>query len=223
MNQTNINPKFTISKYPILPIWSKVIKSASKVNKIVLLMILIMVLPTVVYGHRPIHGESNEIDACRIKVGYERIHFSAYTPTLTGSQNYCEAIPDIGPTNLVFDYEGKKLRNVTIEFEITKEPEGSRVFYQEPKKIKTGTVNALVDFSSYGAGNYLAHVTIVHKGKKLDQHIPFSVGLDQGFQISFTTVLIAMIIIGMIIYLMKRFFKDKKNDQPPMPQADLES
>ena len=68
---------------------------------------------------------NNKIDNCRINVGFEKIHFSAYTPSLSGHKSYCNKIPGPAITNLVFDYEGKMLRNITIEFEITKEPEGT--------------------------------------------------------------------------------------------------
>ncbi|MGR9013092.1 MAG: hypothetical protein ACU83U_05555 [Gammaproteobacteria bacterium] len=128
------------------------------------------------YSHR---GAPNEVDICRIRVGTERIHFSAYTPEFTQSESFCRFIPNVGMTNLVFDYEGKKLRDVSIEFEVTKEPEGTRIFYQEPQKIKTGTVRADIDFAKYGAGDYLAHVTIAHDGEKLDTHLPFVVGAEE--------------------------------------------
>ncbi len=139
-------------------------------------LLLVLFLPVMDFAHR---GVPDEIDACRIKVGYEKIHFTAYTPQFSGSKGYCQFIPDVGLTNLVFDYEGKKLRDVTIEFEITKEPGGERVFYQEPQKIKSGTVNAAVDFARFGKGDYLAHVTIVHKGDKLDSHLPFGIGIEE--------------------------------------------
>ena len=128
------------------------------------------------YSHR---GALDEVDICRIKVGTEKIHFTAYTPTFTQSEGYCRFIPHMGMTNLIFDYEGKKLRDVSIEFEVTKEPEGTRIFYQEQQKTKTGTVKADIDFSKYGAGDYLAHVTIVHDGEKLDTHLPFVVGAEE--------------------------------------------
>jgi hypothetical protein len=128
------------------------------------------------YSHR---GALDEIDVCRIRVGGEKIHFTAYTPTFTQSEGYCRFIPNVGLTNLIFDYEGKKLRDVSIEFEITKEPEGTRIFYQEPQKAKSGTVKADVDFAKYGAGDYLAHVTIVHDGEKQDTHLPFVVGAEE--------------------------------------------
>ncbi len=189
----------------------KMIRSKySEVKKLIILCFVILLTPGFAHAHRG--ANVDEVDQCRIKVGYEWIHFSAYTPNTTGGKTYCEAIPDIGQTNLVFDYEGKKLRNVTIEFEITKEPDGTRVFYQEPKKIKSGSMNALVDFSKYGAGDYLAHITIVHKGEKLDQHIPFVVGQEEELKINYGKLLLIltlMIVIGLFLYTLYKANDDK--------------
>jgi hypothetical protein len=114
----------------------------------------------------------------------------------------------------VFDYEGKSLRNLTVEFEVTKEPEGTRIFYQEPTKIKSGTVNGVVDFSKFGAGNYLAHVAIVHKDKSMDSHIPFSVGLeDESSDNLPIKSLFIVLLIAAVVYLMKR----AANKQTPRP------
>lgn len=134
-----------------------------------------IMLSTPASAHR---GAGNEVDTCRFSVGSEVIHFSAYTPTETGGKDYCHVIPNVAPTHLVFDYEGKKLRNTTVEFEITKEPDGTRIYYQAPEKIKKGSVDAKIDFTQFGAGTYLAHVTIMYKGEKLDSHLPFAVGMD---------------------------------------------
>ena len=166
-----------------------------------LLGLLTIALPSAVYAHR---GASNEVDPCNILVGHERVHFTAYTPTFT-TKEYCQSIPHLGATNLVFDYEGKSLRNLTVEFEVTKEPEGTRVFYKEPTKIKSGTVNGVVDFSKFGAGNYLAHVAIVHKDKSIDSHIPFSVGLEDesSDNLPIKSLFIVMLIAA-VVYLMKR-------------------
>ena len=163
--------------------------------------LLTIAMPSAVYAHR---GVSNEVDACNILVGHERVHFTAYTPTFT-TKEYCQSIPHIGTTNLVFDYEGKSLRNLTVEFEVTKEPEGTRIFYQEPTKIKSGTVNGVVDFSKFGAGNYLAHVAIVHKDKSIDSHIPFSVGLEKEFSDNLPIKsLFIVALIAVAIYVIKR-------------------
>jgi hypothetical protein len=172
--------------------------------------LLIIALPSAVYAHR---GASNEVDACNILVGHERVHFTAYTPKFSNKE-YCQSIPHLGATNLVFDYEGKSLRNLTVEFEVTKEPEGTRIFYQEPTKIKSGTVNGVVDFSKFGAGNYLAHVAIVHKDKSMDSHIPFSVGLeDESSDNLPIKSLFIVLLIAAVVYLMKR----AANKQTPRP------
>jgi hypothetical protein len=131
------------------------------------------------------------------------IHFTAYT-ALTGGTGLCQVIPYVGPADLVFDYEGQKLRKTTVEFEITKEPEGTRVFYQAPEKIKKGTVDAKVDFTPYGAGEYLAHITIEHEGQKLDSHLPFSVGLESAeegmsFMVIFLLAVLVVVVIGMVV------------------------
>lgn len=159
-------------------------------------------------------GPADEVDNCRIRVGSEKIHFTAYTPTFTQSQGFCQAIPHVGKTNLVFDYEGHKLRDVTVEFEITKEPDGGRIFYQEPRKIKSGTVNAEVDFTEHGAGDYLAHITIMNNGEKLDTHLPFAVGVEEEKSSGFWKIVIPAIFIVIMLFFMMRTSKtDATNEE----------
>lgn len=165
------------------------------------------------YSHR---GAPDEVDVCRIKVGTEVIHFTAYTPTFTQTQGYCRSIPNVGLTNLIFDYEGKKLRDLSIEFEVTKEPEGTRIFHQEPQKIKTGTVKADIDFSKYGAGDYLAHVTIVHDGEKQDTHLPFVVGAEEEKtpwrRYLFFVISVAVLVTIGIAYLTRKYGNGQGED-----------
>jgi hypothetical protein len=164
----------------------------------------ILTFSTTSAAHR---GPANEVDNCRIRVGSEKIHFTAYTPTFTQSQGFCQAIPNIGKTNLVFDYEGHKLRDVTVEFEITKEPDGVRIFYQEPRKIKSGTLNAEVDFSQYGASDYLAHITIMNDGEKLDTHLPFAVGVEEEKSSGIWKIVIPAVFIAIMLFFMMRTSK----------------
>ncbi len=138
-----------------------------------------------VLGHG---GASVTIDSCRIPIaGNNWVHFTAYTPTVTADTEYCKSIPQAGPTNLVFDYENKPLRAMSVQFEITKEPEGEQVYYQPPQTRKTGTVNAAI-FGRFGEGDYLAHVTLVNEGQQIDAHLPFSVGGGSGVPIAGLTV-----------------------------------
>jgi hypothetical protein len=152
-------------------------------------------------------GTGVDVDQCRIPVGSHWVHFTAYQPQLTGTTEYCDKIPETGSTTLVFDYEGKALRNMTVEFEVTKEPEGTRLFYQPPSTSPTGTVNTTINFSE--PGDYLAHVTLVNAGQKIDAHVPFRVGVSQT-AISFSTYLVIAVVlaaIGYILYLSNAAFK----------------
>jgi len=175
-------------------------------------LFLSIVFQSVANAHR---GATNEIDMCRFLVGNEVIHFSAYTPAISGGESFCRVILNVGETHLIFDYEGKKLRQTTVEFEITKEPQGTRIFYQKPEKIKKGSVDARINFDKLnaGSGHYLAHVTIVYQGEKLDSHLPFSVGIGPEDELNLTVIIASIIlsIIGLVVFIrMVRKFNANK-------------
>jgi hypothetical protein len=74
---------------------------------------------------------------------------------------------------------------MSIEFEVTKEPEGTRVFYKEPSKHKSGTVTLDLPNGVPEPGKYLIHVTLVPdqskmdvrtQGERLDVHMGFTAG-----------------------------------------------
>lgn len=143
---------------------------------------------------------STESGACRVQVGSHLVLFTAYQPQLTGTTPFCSEIPALGKTAVVFDYEGKALRNMTVEFEITKEPGATRVFYQAPETHLTGTFTRDVTFTE--AGDYTAHVTLVNEGKKYDAHVPFSVAEEHALSLNIVIVIaVVLIALGYILYL----------------------
>ncbi len=179
---------------------------------LVLAVILLMfILPNTANAHR---GAKGDVDTCRISVGTEVVHFSAYTPRSSGGRSFCHAIPNIELTHLVIDYEGKKLRHTTVELEVTKEPEGTRIFYQKPEKIKKGSINVIVDFAQHGAGDYLTHITIINQGETIDAHLPFSVGVEPDEDKIPLKIIIPFILVLIILISMK-FMTFKKG-----PEAD---
>lgn len=155
-------------------------------------------LPVTTWAHG---GASVDTDQCRVQIGSHLVHFTAYQPQLTGTTEYCNTIPETGNTAIVFDYEGKALRNMTVEFEITKEPEGTRVFYQPPGTHPTGTFNTNINFTQ--GGKYRAHITLVNEGQKVDEHIGFTVGAAAAGPSTSTYIVIAVILFaaGYILYL----------------------
>lgn len=164
-----------------------------------------LILPSAAFAHG---GASVDTDQCRVQVGSHLVHFTAYQPQLTGTTEYCNNIPELGQSTIVFDYEGKALRNMTVEFEITKEPEGTRFFYSPPATHSNGTFNQSLNFTD--AGKYLVHVTLVNEGQKIDAHIPFTVGKGAaGVQTSTIVVVLTLLVaILYIFYLSNAGFKN---------------
>jgi len=168
-------------------------------------ILLSALLPvSVTWGHG---GASVDTDQCRIFVGPHLVHFTAYQPQLSGTTEYCNDVPELGPTTLVFDYEGKALRNMTVEMEITKEPEGSRVFYMPPAVHPTGTFNTSINFTE--PSKYLAHVTLLNEGERVDAHVAFKVGAAKGSLSTNMLIVIAVVLLTAIyiFYLSNAQFK----------------
>lgn len=176
-----------------------------KKGLLALSMLASSALPMTTWAHG---GASVDTDQCRVQIGSQLVHFTAYQPQLTGTTEYCSSIPELGPTTVVFDYEGKALRNMTVEFEITKEPEGTRVYYQEPSTHPTGTFNTTINFTQ--ASKYLAHITLVNEGQKVDAHLGFAVGTSQTGISTNTYIVIGVVLIaaGYIGYLSNASFKN---------------
>jgi len=161
-------------------------------------------MPITAWSHG---GASVDTDQCRVQVGSQLVHFTAYQPQLTGTTEYCNNIPELGQSTIVFDYEGKALREMTVEFEITKEPEGTRFYYEPPATHSKGTFNTMLNFTE--AGKYLVHVTLVNENQKVDAHIPFTVGRGAaGVPTSTIVVVLTLLVAGLyILYLSNAGFK----------------
>lgn len=154
-------------------------------------------------GGGPSTGPSG---ACRVEVASHLVLFTAYQPQYTGTTPYCSDIPELGKTAIVFDYESKPLRGMTVEFEITKESDGTRVFYQPPEVHPTGTFTRDVDFTE--PGDYVAHVTLVHEGQTYDEHVPFSVAEAHGLSLNtYILIGVALIAVGYFLYLSSPAFR----------------
>ena len=74
-------------------------------------LLAVSILPINAWSHG---GASVDTDQCRVQIGSHLVHFTAYQPQLTGTTEYCNTIPELGQTTVVFDYEGKALRNLSL-------------------------------------------------------------------------------------------------------------
>lgn len=134
------------------------------------------------------HGGAagTDTDQCKFELEKDHwIHYTAYQPKDFPAEDFCGNIPNINSlTQLVFDYQDMRYRNRAVEFEVTKEPEGKRVYFQEAAKHKSGTVMLNLTEGVPEVGKYLIHITLLPEegeasSERLDAHMSFQAGKGQ--------------------------------------------
>ncbi|MGZ8096635.1 MAG: hypothetical protein ACXWUD_10385 [Methylosarcina sp.] len=170
-----------------------------------------LLLSTALWAHGGAAG--TDTDQCKFELEPSHwIHYTAYQPKAYPAEEFCGSLPGSAtPTQLVFDYQDMRYRNMAIEFEVTKEPEGTRVFFMPEQKHKSGTVNLELPNGVPDAGKYLIHITLVpDQGDRLDAHMSFSAG--SGAKTSTTSYLLYLLfgLAGLyMLYLSNASFKSK--------------
>ncbi len=160
------------------------------------------------------HGGAagTDTDQCKFELEPNHwIHYTAYQPKAFPAQDFCGNIPSLNTlTQLVFDYQDLRYRDRSVEFEVTKEPEGTRVFFQEAKKHKSGTVVLSLPNGVAEVGKYLIHITLLQdSGERLDAHMSFIAG--KGEKTSNTTYglyLLFFFCFLYVVYLSSPAFKN---------------
>lgn len=140
-----------------------------------------LVLSTALWAHGGAKG--TDTDQCKFELEPDHwIHYTAYQPNAFPAEEFCANIPrDKEALILVFDYQDQKYKDNTVEFEVTKEPEGTRVFFLEGAKHKKGTVELKLLNGVPEPGNYLIHITLIpDQGERKDVHMGFKAGAGKG-------------------------------------------
>jgi hypothetical protein len=161
------------------------------------------------------HGGAagTDTDQCKFELEPSHwIHYTAYQPKAFPAEEFCGSLPGSAtPTQLVFDYQDMRYRNMAVEFEVTKEPEGTRVFFLPSKKHKSGTVNLELPNGVPDPGKYLIHITLVpDQGERLDAHMSFTSGGGVATKSSSYLLYILFAFAGLyMLYLSSAGFKSK--------------
>lgn len=164
------------------------------------------------------HGGAagTDTDQCKFELEKDHwIHYTAYQPKAYPAEEFCGNIPDTSELiQLVFDYQDQRYRNRSIEFEVTKEPEGKRVFFQAAEKHKSGTVILSLPEGVSEVGKYLIHITLLQdSGERLDAHMSFQAGKGQPTSKA-SYGLYALLLFGglYVVYLSNADFKRKVDE-----------
>jgi len=161
------------------------------------------------------HGGAAGTDTDHCKFELEKghwIHYTAYQPQAYPAEEFCGNLPALNTlTQLVFDYQDIRYRNRSVEFEVTKEPEGTRVFFQPAKKHKSGTVVLSLPNGLPEKGKYLIHITLLQdNGERLDAHMGFKAGFGEKVSSGSLGLYALIVLAGLyVFYLSNAGFKKK--------------
>lgn len=182
------------------------IKLEGNMNRVQLLTQVIfglfaLLFSAVLWAHGGATG--TDTDQCKFELEPSHwIHYTAYQPKSYPAEEFCGSLPGTAtPTQLVFDYQDMRYRNMSIEFEVTKEPEGTRVFFLPASKHKSGTVSLDLPNGVPSPGKYLIHITLVpDQGERLDAHMGFTAG--SGVQTSTSSYLLYLLFAFAGLYML---------------------
>lgn len=178
------------------------------------LVLLGLVFSSAIWAHGGAAG--TDTDQCKFELEKDHwLHYTAYQPKAYPAEEFCGNLPDVNTlTQLVFDYQDQRYKNMAIEFEVTKEPEGTRVYFLESKKHKSGTVVLDLPNGVAEPGKYLIHITLLQdSGERLDAHMSFKAGGGQPVSKSGLGIY-ALVFFGVlyIVYLSHAGFKRKVDE-----------
>ncbi len=122
-----------------------------------------------------------KVRECAAQMGPNVITFSFYQPTQSRSQ-FCEDIPETGPTTIVVDTMQDELRDMMVEIRIVAaDPKGDEESapneaYLPPAQFRTGVIQLEHDFKKQGDYVALVRARSADGRKEYNARFPFSVG-----------------------------------------------
>ncbi|RNJ51065.1 hypothetical protein D1O30_17155 [Methylocystis hirsuta] len=135
-----------------------------------------------------------KVRECSAQMGPDVITFSFYQPTQSRSQ-FCEDIPETGPTTMVIDTLQDELRDMTVEIRIVEadpkrdEDAAPNEAYLPPAQFRSGVIQLEHDFKRKGDFVALVRARSPDGRKEYNARFAFSVGEE--FLRDWTAVAIA--------------------------------
>lgn len=115
---------------------------------------------------------------CTMHIDFYSARFTAYQPETRGNEEFCESLPDLGPTIFVLDYLHPSLKEVPVDFRIIRDVTGQgrfakledvealgdieplTVYYHPPVVRPDSSLKVEYDFTD--EGKYIGVVTAGH-------------------------------------------------------------
>jgi len=125
------------------------------------------------------HGHELATDTCVLHVGPYKMYFNGYQPDAFHDQQFCQEIPGLGNTVLVFDFVEHELRSMPVEVRIIQDTgsetnlESVTVVHYPAKVYPTGSIDVRHNFDK--PGKFVGLVSIGDKQEHLSR-LRFSIG-----------------------------------------------
>jgi hypothetical protein len=145
--------------------------------------------------------------------------FTGYQPQKSREQ-FCDDIPDAGPTIIVLDAQQDELRDMAIEMRVLRNVgqkddnenmEANTEIYVAPKKYKTGTLNFDYNFQKQGNFIGLVKASSDDGSKVYVSRFPFAVGETANKNLYTALVLGAAGLVGFGLWYKHAFIDKKKS------------
>ena len=179
-----------------------------------------MTLATVgLVGQAHAHGDvgSNQ-GQCLMKIGPDTMSFTGYQP-LKSREQFCDDIPDAGPTIITLDAQQDELRDMNLEMRVLRDvgqkddgenQEANTEYFSPPKKYASGTLTFDHNFAKEGKYIGIVKARSDDGTKEYVARFPFSVGLTATKDMTIAIFFAVLAAAGFGLYYKKQFLDKKK-------------
>jgi hypothetical protein len=143
-------------------------------------------------------GVAIEQDLCLITAGPYKLHFAGYQPETADVEEFCENLPLLGESVLVFSFTDEDLRRLPVGLRVINETgrastEPYLLVHLPPQIYPAGTLSTLVTFDA--PGDYAGILTFTGTDD-IVVRFPFSVGRSVGTGAIIMYVIVVLGILG---------------------------
>ena len=73
-------------------------------------------------------GVVAEEDVCLLRMGFLQAHFTLYLPDSRGAEEFCEDLPDVGPSLFVIEYLHEMMKEMPVSFRVVRDDQDFGIF-----------------------------------------------------------------------------------------------
>ncbi|NBT22005.1 MAG: hypothetical protein EBT19_02550 [Methylocystaceae bacterium] len=179
--------------------------------RVLLVFVAAVGLTTRVQAQQVTGGPIQQVEQCIAKLGPNTLAFTFYQPRKSRDQ-FCEEVPEVGPTIIVIDSMQDELRDMALELRVLKaaeldgaEKEQIVEAYLPPTIFRSGTIEYEHNFLE--RGNYVALIRARDQdgSKEYNATFGFSVGESSKREWVATSFLTVSALGGFWLWFRRRF------------------